>query len=104
MSPDKEVREGRNFSAAFLSVPEKHFSGEKDGLPGELVFPEEQGIQDLLQILDRGKAYRYLCIDNGIDDENVPVCLKSKLLRGPCEPRGIVRKDIENNVAVDKDF
>jgi hypothetical protein len=65
VSPDKEVREGRNFSAAFLSVPEKHFSGEKGGLPGELVFPEEQGIQDPLQILDRGKAYRYLCIDKG---------------------------------------
>jgi len=104
VNPDKEVGEGRNFSAAFPSVLEKDFSGEKGGLPGERVFPEEQGIEDFLQILDRGKAYRYLCIDDGIDDESVPVCLKSQLLGGPCEPRGIVRKDIENNVTVDKDF
>ena len=57
VSPDKEVREGRNFSAAFLSVLEKDFPSEKSGFPREWVFPEEQGIKDFLQILDRGKAY-----------------------------------------------
>ncbi len=90
MSPDKEVREGRNFSAAFLSVLEKDFPSEKSGFPREWVFPEEQGIKDFLQILDRGKAYRYLCINNGIDDESVLVCFKSRLL-GPLPGCGFSR-------------
>src|SRR6266508_1947672 len=99
---DVEVRQRHRPGPAAAAVRDECLAREKRGFERQQLAREDLWGKRVVELLNRAKADRDLGVDDSVDDERALVGNVRHCLSRPLVPRLVLRRDIEQNVAVDQ--
>src|SRR6266536_2852823 len=99
---DVEVRQRHRPGPAAAAVRDECLAREKRGFERQRLAREDLWGKRVVELLNRAKADRDLGVDDGVDDERALVGGVRQCLSRPLVPRLVLRRDIEQDVAVDQ--
>src|SRR5258708_5171022 len=101
MGANKEVWQRRSLRSASTPIDEKRLPRKKGSLIGDRLSFEHGFRQPRVEVLDSRIASRNLSVDDRVDDQTKAVSRTLHCRGRPAVPARILRREIEQDVAVD---